>query len=149
MATAMRKKSKRTSKKKAAAKTPNPAFAFLFAFMKRRPKAVYADAAAAAQAAGHKIFPIMWGRAQVLLGRATAKKKSTAKAPAAQKATSTGKRRVGRPRGSKNVVKSKGGFSIPVDDDAVHQMSELVEALNSGGKAMLRYDGKSWVLAVD
>ncbi|MFH0946969.1 MAG: hypothetical protein V2A76_17395 [Planctomycetota bacterium] len=117
--------------------------------MKRRPKAVYADAAAAAKAAGHTVFPIMWGRAQVLLGRATVKKRVTTAKTATPGAAAPGKKRLGRPRGSKNVAASAGGISIPVDNDAVHQMSQLVEALNGGGKAILRYDGKSWVLAVN
>ena len=53
---------------------------FLLDFMKSHPKAVYGDAHQAALRAGHKIFPIMWGRAQVMLGRVKAKARGTAKA---------------------------------------------------------------------
>jgi len=154
MATATRKKTRRTTKKKASAKAPNPAFAFLMSFMKRRPKAAYADAAAAAKAAGHTIYPIMWGRAQLLLGRTKLKKKGAAKKATARRSTNGRrkagpKKRLGRPPGSRNAPKAAGEFSIPVADDDIQNMSNLVEALNAGGRAVLRFDGDTWMLAVE
>lgn len=153
------KKKKKTRKKRAAkgtaaAKAPNPAFAFLIAFMKKRPKAVYADAAAAAAKAGHKIYPIMWGRAQVVLGRVASKPRGTGKTAVARKKAATratppkaAKRPVGRPR--KNAAAASKGNSIPVAEGDLARMSGLVDALNGGGKAVLRYDGDGWELAVE
>src|SRR5690606_26993894 len=58
----------------------------------RNPKAVYADAAAAAEKAGHKIYPIMWGRAQTLMGRVKSKPRGSGKAAGAAAAKKTAKR---------------------------------------------------------
>src|SRR5690606_41944780 len=66
--------------KAATGKAPNPAFAFLTDFMTRNPKAVYADAAAAAEKAGHKIYPLMRGRAQTLMGRAKSRPRGSGEA---------------------------------------------------------------------
>lgn len=147
---ATKKRAKRKTTKKKAAKQPNPAFDFLIRFMKKRPKAAYADAAEACEKAGHKVFPIMWGRAQLLLGRAkpgagkakkAAARKAAAGRPGNGRRTSAGKR-VGRPRG--RPAKQAAGISIPGAD--VEQLQDLVHALNAGGKAMLQYDGDQWLV---
>ena len=124
----------------AKSKTP---MEFLVAFMKRNPKATYADAAAAAKKAKKEIYPIMWGRAQVMLGRKTAKKRKDAKATA----TPAAKRR-GRPPGSKNRPKaSSAGVVLPVSSAAdLAAWQQLVERLNSGGKVAMSYDGSGWRL---
>lgn len=146
----------------------NPAMDFLIDFMKRNPKAVYADAAAAAKSARMAIYPIMWGRAQVLLGRVAQKPrgqgkaakmtaaktaKASALAPAAATATAMApivKRGPGRPPKIRPVMVTTSGraVSIPVANADLAQMQQLVDALNGGGKAMLRYDGNGWSLAV-
>ena len=40
-------------------------------------------------------------------------------------------------------------MSIPVADADLRSMQELVDALNSGGHASLRYDGNGWELTVE
>lgn len=163
MATTRKKKKTRGKRKaKAAGKAPNPAFAFLTKFMERKPNAVYADARAAAEKAGHTIYPIMWGRAQTLLGRVKSKKRGTgktamakqaaaaSKAPRAGKKTAkrkTAKKRVGRPRKTATSSASNGVFKVASED--LDRMSALVDALNSGGQAVLRYAGDGWELAVE
>lgn len=174
-----RKKAQRTAPKRVSAKTrgarrtkaaagkaPNPAFAFLTDFMTRNPKAVYADAAAAAAEAGHKIYPIMWGRAQALMGRVKSKPRGSGKAAVATRAASAAKaggrkaaaaaprgakrsaakRSVGRPRKTATAA-ANGAF--PVAEGDLPRMAALVDALNAGGKAVLRYAGDGWELAVD
>ena len=132
------------SRRTAKAKAPNPTFEFLLAFMKKRPKAIYADAAAAATAAGHTIFPIMWGRAQALLGRVKIKPRGAPKttaSPATKAERPDPVARVGRPR--KLAVT---GGPVRVADEDLHRVSALVSALHSGKKAVLRFDGQGWEL---
>jgi len=52
----------------AAKKTPSPAMAFLVDSLEKNKKAVYGDLKAAADKKGLQVFPIMFGRAQALLG---------------------------------------------------------------------------------
>ena len=160
---------KNTAKKTTKA---NPAMDWLLAFMTKNPKAVYADAATASKRTRHAIYPIMWGRAQVILGRVKQKPRGQGKAAMAKKtgttSTPTGKRR-GRPPGSKNKPKDPAalgvtaakrgpgrprknptaGLSIPIASDDLGTMQQLVDALNGGGSAALRYDSGSWSLAVN
>jgi len=169
---------KKTTKKKARAKSKvtkkaaagNPKMDWLVGFMKKKPTAVYADAAAAANKARIDIYPIMWGRAQVMLGRVKQKPRGQGKAAVAKRPTSknatTGKRR-GRPPGSKNKPKApaeaktvvkrgpgrpqkypRAGLSIPIADGDLATVKQLVDAVNGGARASLRYDGGSWSLAV-
>lgn len=51
-----------------ASKKSNPAMDFIIASLKKNKNASYADIQAAAQKKGHKIYPIMFGRAKALLG---------------------------------------------------------------------------------
>lgn len=166
--TAPRRKTAKTrgarKAKPAAGKAPNPAFAFLTDFMTKNPKAVYADAAAAAAKAGHKVYPIMWGRAQALLGRVKSKPRGSGKAAAAKRtATRAGRRKaataaprggkrgstkqpVGRPR---RAATAGANGAVPVAEGDLPRMAALVDALNVGGKAVLRYAGDGWELAVE
>ena len=145
------------------------AFAYLMTFMKDHPKAVYADAAAAAKKAGHAVYPIMWGRAQGLLGRVKMRPRGEGKAARAANAgrpprvSKTGKR-LGRPPGSKNKPKtgmastagttrsytrraaSSGTASLTVDSSNLANAQALVDALNNGGRAALRYDDGAWTI---
>ncbi|KAA3636073.1 MAG: hypothetical protein DWP92_10125 [Armatimonadetes bacterium] len=151
---ATRKTTKRKAKKTTAKKQPNPAFDFLVKFMKRRPKAIYADAAAAAKRSRLKIYPVMWGRAQLLLGRVKAGKgKLKAKMKAAARKTKATrkkvtKKRVGRPRGPGRPRKSASREGLSVPGASVEELQALVDALNAGGKASLRYDGSEWTVVV-
>ncbi len=137
--------SKRKTSKAAADKAPNPAFAFLMKFMKSKPKAAYADAAAAAKRAGHTIYPIMWGRAQMLLGRVKAKPRGDGKVAGAAKVAAAPKVRAPRER----VAGVPGnGASITIDGADVERWSRIVEKLNGGGTAALVFDGSEWAVTV-
>ena len=86
-----------------AAKKPNKAMDFIVAQLKRNPKIAYADLKERAAKKRLKIYPIMYGRAQLLLGivkgspRGTAKKKTATKRGPGRPRKTTG-RRPGRPR---------------------------------------------------
>lgn len=163
MATTKKKtRAKRSSKP--AGKAPNPSFAFLLDYMKKHPKAAYGDAAAAAATAGHKLYPIVWGRAQALLGRVKSKPRGTGATAMARKASEAGQApppkarrgrppkqatagRVGRPR--KAAASSFANGTFPVAEGDLPRMAALVDALNDGGKAVLRYVGGGWELAIE
>ena len=145
---------------------------YLVDFMKKNPNATYAEAAAACKKGGKQVYPIMWGRAQVMLGRKAAKKRTTKAAPAAPAAPKRRGRppgsknkpkavgaegvvpakRRGRPAGSKNKPKSQaaaaGGIPLTITDDGdLERWVSLVNQLNEGGKVALRYGEGGWVLA--
>jgi hypothetical protein len=61
------------------AKSPSPALEFLVDALKRNPKAVYADLKAKADEKKLKVFPVMYGRAKLLLGLVKAAKRGTGK----------------------------------------------------------------------
>src|SRR5687768_18567095 len=76
----------------AAQKSPSPAMEFLVDSLKKNPKAAYADLKAKADEKGLKLYPIMYGRAQLTLGIAKAGKgKTKARAAKAAKAASAAK----------------------------------------------------------
>lgn len=148
------------------------AFEYMMKKMKDDPKATYADVAAACKKAGHSVFPIMWGRAQALLGRVKMKPRGQGKAAMAKAAKAggvssgaapTGKRR-GRPPGSKNkstlarmaaaggggrrrATFGAGNASLAVSAADLANAQALVDALNGGGRAALRYEGGGWVIS--
>lgn len=139
----------------------------LLAYMKAKPQAAFADARDAMAKAGHKLFPISWGRAQLLLGRVkrgagrAAKTVATAIAPAPVAAANPDapvKRGRGRPRKDQSVAaiaptrvvaRSAGGaVSIPVAASDVQTIQAFVDAANAGGRIELRYAGGGWSLFV-
>jgi hypothetical protein len=63
----------------AAQKAPSPALEFLVDSLKRNPKAVYADLKAKADEKKLKVFPVLFGRAKLLLGLVKAAKRGTGK----------------------------------------------------------------------
>ena len=72
----------------AAAKAPSPALEFLTDALKRNPKAAYADLKAKAEEKKLTVYPVMFGRAKLLLGLVKAKPRGTgrfAKASAAKR----------------------------------------------------------------
>ena len=89
----------RAKKKAAAAKSSSPAMDLIVAALKKNKKAAYADIKTAADKKRLQIYPIMFGRAQLLLGIAKAKpkKKASGRGPGSPKG-SKNKRRPGRPR---------------------------------------------------
>lgn len=177
---------KKSTAKKASARAGkpaangNPKMDWLIAFMKKKPSAVYADASEAAKAAGIDIYPIMWGRAQVMLGRIKQKPRGQGKASMARVAKDSGaapvkrgpgrprkteagpapvKRGPGRPRKTEATVAKRGpgrprkvtatqGLSIPIANNDLATMQQLVDAVNGGAKVSLRYDGGNWALAI-
>ncbi|MBI4880033.1 MAG: hypothetical protein HY812_10315 [Planctomycetes bacterium] len=140
--------------RKKVATAKSPAMDFLVSFMKARPKASYGEARQAANRSGHTVYPIMWGRAQVMLGRVKAKKRGSAKAaaaPAAKRrmAVRPGVRKVGRPR-KVLARKAPGGSArvvLPIQDRvALESWQSFVAMMNAGSKVALQYDGARWVL---
>ena len=72
-------------------KPQSPAMAFLVDALKKNRKASYADLKAKADEKKLKLFPIMFGKAQVMLGIVKAAKRGTGKAAKASAAAKAGK----------------------------------------------------------
>lgn len=83
-----------------AAKKSNAAMDFIVDNLKSNRNAKYADVAAAAAKKKLKIWPIMWGRAQALLGIVKSAPRGQGKMARAKRAAAAGKRGPGRPRKS-------------------------------------------------
>jgi hypothetical protein len=83
-----------------AAKKASPAMDFIVEYLKKNKKAAYADVKAAADSKKLAIFPIMFGRAQALLGYVKMRPRGQGKAAkaAANGVGAAGKRAPGRPR---------------------------------------------------
>ncbi|MBL8766396.1 MAG: hypothetical protein JNL94_03470 [Planctomycetes bacterium] len=106
------------------------AFAFLTTYVKRHPSATYQDAADAASAAGHRVFPIQFTRAvSAVSGPKPAPKKRVAapKPPrrAALKATL--------------VVRNAKDLAT---------WSEIVSRINVGARAEIKGNGERWQIVV-
>ena len=86
-----------------AAKKSNAAMEFIVDNLKSNRNAKYADVAAAAAKKKLKIWPIMWGRAQALLGIVKSAPRGQGKMARAKRAAAAGKRGPGRPRKSASV----------------------------------------------
>ncbi len=109
-----------------AAKKPNPAMDFIVESLKKDRNATYSDIRDAAAKKKLKIFPIMFGRAQLLLGivkAGSARKAKKAAAPAGIK------RGPGRPR--KN----------PVAPVMANTIEGIVAAVKGSEQAKARYLG--------
>jgi hypothetical protein len=119
-----------------AAKKTSPGFDFIVAALKKNPKAAYKDIAAAAAKKKLKVFPVMFGRAQAMLGivkQAARGKGKVAKAKAkakAQAGTGVVKRGPGRPRKNAAPVAKLDG-----------SLESIVAAVKSSEQAKARYRG--------
>ena len=115
-----------------AAKKANPGFEFIIAALKKDPKATYKDIAAAAAKKKLKVFPIMFGRAQAMLGIVKQAKRGDGKAKKAKAAKAAkaapAKRGPGRPR--KNAAPALDG-----------SLEGIVAAVKSSEQAKARYRG--------
>jgi hypothetical protein len=116
-----------------AAKKPNPAMEFIVDALKSDRNAQYKDIAEAAGKKKMKVFPIMFGRAQALLGIVKSSprgqgKAARAKATAAGASGAVAKRGPGRPR--KNAV---AGFDGTLEG--------IVSAVKSSEQAKAMYRG--------
>jgi hypothetical protein len=92
----------------AAQKSSSPAMEFLISALKANPKAAYGDLKAKADEKGLKLYPIMFGRAQLTLGIAKAGKGKT-KARAAKAAKAAPRAAAVAGRGRKPDANSKSG----------------------------------------
>ncbi len=80
-----------------AAKKNSEGLAFLVETLKKNRDVSYADAAEAAKKAGFKVYPIMYGKAKLMLGYVKAGSGAGKKAKAKAKAKAAGNRGPGRP----------------------------------------------------
>lgn len=156
----------------AATKTAKPASGgtsmmdALLEYMKAKPNAVFAEAKAAMATVGHTLFPVSWGRAQLLLGRVTKAIETAGKAAKPNDDVAPSivasvdapvKRGRGRPRKAEATTASAparavshamGGVSIPVAASDVGTIQAFVDAANAGGRIELRYAYGAWSLTV-
>ena len=113
-----------------AAKKANPGFKFIIASLKKNKKATYKDISAAAAKKKLKLFPVMFGRAQAMLGIVKQSKRGAGKVARrkAQKAKAAriGRRGPGRPR-------KDGGPSIH------GRLDEIIAAVKSNETEKARY----------
>ncbi|MBI5849911.1 MAG: hypothetical protein HZB39_02560 [Planctomycetes bacterium] len=99
------------------------AFAFVKDYLTKKKGAPFAEVAAAAKAKGHKVYPIVYGRAQLLLGHTKAKS-------GAKKSAGTG-RKPGRPKGSKNKVPARRGPGRPAKSASLSGIDSIVAHIRS------------------
>ena len=111
-----------------AAKKASPAMDFIVDYLKKHKTAAYADVKTAADGKKLKIFPIMFGRAQALLGYVKSKPRGQGKAAMAKAGITAGvaKRGPGRPR------KAETSF------DAT-SLDGIIAAVKSSEQAKARY----------
>lgn len=130
-----------------AAKKDTSAMDFILASLKKNKKATYAEVKAAAEEKGLVIYPIMYGRAQALLGYVKMKPRGQGKAAVAKAAKAAGsepvvaaaaapapvKRGPGRPP---KVAKVNTGGGIDVSS-----LDGIISAVRSSEQAKTRYRG--------
>lgn len=129
-----------------AAKKDTSAMDFILASLKKSKKATYAEVKAAAEEKGLVIYPIMYGRAQALLGYVKMKPRGQGKAAVAKAAKAAGsetvvaaeaaapapvKRGPGRPP---KVAKVNTGGGIDVSS-----LDGIISAVRSSEQAKTRY----------
>lgn len=112
-----------------AAKKGNPAMDFIVEQLKKNPNIAYADIKQAADSKRLKVFPIMFGRAQAMLGIVKSKPRGQGKAAAAKRGDQPApqKRGPGRPR-----------KSAPASFDS-GSLESIIAAVKSSEQAKARY----------
>lgn|SRR5262245_25823885 len=98
--------------------------AHIIASLKRNRSATYADIKASAEKKGLTVYPIMFGRAQLLLGHVRAGKRK-----GGRKAAAAGRRGPGRPRKSAGALSSSNG------------LASLIAAVKGSERDLGRYRG--------
>ncbi len=118
------------------AKKPSPVIEFVLAQLKKNPNSPYAEIVEAGKKAGHKIVPVVYGRARVMAGlspkkgKAAVKKQAAAKKQAAKAAApAIVKRGPGRPRKDAAPAMAKRGPGRPrKSDELAHLVARLQQA---------------------
>lgn len=126
-----------------AAKKDNPAMEFIVAQLEKNKKASYAEIREAAEAKKHTIYPIMYGRAQAMLGIVKAKKRGEGKAAKAKAVVSApaapaAPAALGMPkkRGPGRPPKSSYAVSAGID---MSSFDGIISAVRSSEQAKSRY----------
>ena len=125
-----------------AAKKPSPGMDFILRSLEKNKKASYGDIAAAAGKKRLKIYPIMFGRAQAMLGIVKQAKRGQGKAAKAKKAAAAGrpKRGPGRPRKNAAPAVAKRGPGRPRKaTNALATLGSLVTAMKKSEQDKERY----------
>ena len=110
-----------------AAKKQSPAMDFILDYLKKNRKAAYADVKSAAEGKKLKVFPIMFGRAQALLGIVKSRPRGQGKAAQAKAGILVQARGLGRPR--KNPA-------LGID---TRSLDGIIAAVRSSEQAKSRY----------
>lgn len=106
------------------------AFACLLAYVKRHPRASYQEAADAAAAAGHRVFPIQFTRARAAIAAPGRRVSNRETKPKLQKRT---------PRKALLVIRNAADLAT---------WSEIVARINTGARAELKGNGERWQIVV-
>jgi hypothetical protein len=134
--------------------TGKPTMDFLLDYMRKHPDCAFADARAAAAEAGYTVYPINWGRAQVLLGRVKpGQGKAAAKKARARRAEAAGAVDASpepAPRRRRSAPSAPGGaLELPLaDGHSADALRDVVDAINAGARAALVYRGEGWVIEI-
>jgi hypothetical protein len=117
-----------------AAKKNSDSMAFIVSQLKANPQVDYATVAERAQKKGHKIFPIMYGRAKLLLGMVKAgsgasKRKTTGRRPGRPATT-------GRGAGLRRAAAAAGAGGDPLN--AVRDLVSAVQETQRANESLRR-----------
>lgn len=91
-----------------AGKKPNPAMDFIVAQLKRNPKVSYADIKERATKKRLTIYPVMYGRAKLLLGMVSVSKRRSGKKKASKRGPGRPRKVTGRGPGRPRKTGSRG-----------------------------------------
>lgn len=130
----------RKRRKKAAKPKQSPAMAAIVDYLKEHRKAEYRDVVDAVAKNGHKIFPVMYGRAQALLGIVRMRKRGAGgKRVAARRrrSTRTVARRAGRSRVRAGGLDQLKGFLADYEE-LRRERDALRDALEAAHRAIAK-----------
>ncbi len=117
-----------------------PAMKFVVDYLTKKKTAEYSEVQAAAAARGYKIWPILYGRAQTMLGINKGKKRGAAKKPGrpAGSGRRAGTRTAPATRGRRAAVATGAGMSGVIDglNSAVEELRRYRKALDAISQAV-------------